>query len=203
MADPHDPIEWAETLALLLLRIHAITPDDEDRGHLYDGNDMGIYFLRGDEPQRMAAHPLAGDIFRAVRELCSSIARVPAVFLHMDYWPGNVLWHEGRVSAVVDWDFASYGDPALDVACFRMNMYLRGIKSAADVFLKRYEEESGTTIRNLGFSELACAARTLPDPVLWIPQSREMGDAGATDDRADTHYYEFVAEATRRAHAGR
>jgi len=38
------------------------------------------------------------------------------------------LWHEGRLSSIVDWDFASSGDPVLDVACFRMNMYLRGIK---------------------------------------------------------------------------
>ena len=46
------------------------------------------------------------------------------------------------------------------------------------------------------------AARALPDPVLWIPESREMGDAGATDKRVDTDYYEFVAEAVRRAYAG-
>jgi aminoglycoside phosphotransferase (APT) family kinase protein len=203
VAAPRDPIKWAKTLARLLLDIHDITPDNEDRDNLYDGNHLGLYFLRDDEPKRMAGHPLSHDIFHAVRELRSSLATVPAVFLHMDYWPGNVLWQEDRVTAVVDWDFASYGDPAYDVACFRMNMYLRGIKSAADVFLRRYEEESGAAVQNLGFWELATAARALPDPVLWIPQSREMGDAGATDERADTEYYEFVAEARRRAYAGR
>ena len=81
-------------------------------------------------------------------------------------------------------------------------MYLRDIKSVADVFLRRCEEESGTAVQNLGFWELATTARAVPDPVLWIPQSREMGDAGATDERVDTDYYEFVAEAVRRAYAG-
>ena len=121
----------------------------------------------------------------------------------MDYWHGNVLWHENRVSAVVDWDFASFGDPAIDVAYFRMNMYLRGVKVAADIFLKCYEEGSGAAVQNLGFWEMAAAARPLPDPVLWIPASREMGYPAATDERASTDYWEFVADATRRAYSGR
>ncbi len=108
----------------------------------------------------------------------------------MDYWPGNVLWVDSRVSAVLDWDAAGYGDPALDVGYFRMNMYLRGIKAAADVFLEHYEAARGPVV-NLGFWELASAARPLPDPSAWIPESREMGDVGAMDDRAETDYYEF------------
>ena len=124
------------------------------------------------------------------------------MFLHMDYWPGNVLWLDGRMSAVLDWDAAAYGDPALDVGYFRMNMYLRGIKEAADIFLEHYEAARGPVV-NLGFWELACAARALPDPAAWIPASREMGDLGATDDRADTDYYEFVEGALRRAREGR
>ena len=83
-----------------------------------------------------------------------------------------------------------------------MNMHLRGIKEAAEPFLDYYEAASGP-VRNLGFWELACAARSLPDPAAWIPMSREMGDPTATDDRADTDYYWFVADAMRRAYAGR
>ena len=81
-------------------------------------------------------------------------------------------------------------------------MCLRGIKEAADPFLEYYEATSGP-VRNLGFWELACAARPLPDPAAWIPPSREMGDASATDDRADTDYGQFVANAIRRAYSGR
>ena len=203
IAAPENVTAWAKSLADLLLTIHDVTLDEGERKHLYDGNDLGLYFLTGDYPECMAGHPLSDTIYDAIRELRSGIEKLPAVFIHMDYWPGNVLWHEGRISAVLDWDAAGYGDPALDVAYFRMNMYLRGVKEAADIFLDQYEAESGASVRNLGFWELARAAGPLPNPALWIPMSREMGDLGSTDDRADTDYYEFVENARRRAYAGR
>ncbi len=202
IANPEDVRAWTADMARMLLQVHDISPDEHDRRHIYNGRDMGLYFLGNQWPDSMTGHPLAAPIFEAVRGLRSRLHRARPALLHMDYWPGNVLWHRGRISAVLDWDAASYGDPALDVAYFRMNMYLRGIKAAADIFLDIYEAESGR-VENLGFWELACAARPLPDPALWIPASREMGDVGATDDRADTDFYEFVASAIRRAYAGR
>ena len=81
-------------------------------------------------------------------------------------------------------------------------MYLRGIKEAADVFLEYFEAARGPVV-NLGFWELACAARPLPDPAAWVPESREMGGLGAADDRAEADYYEFVGEAMGRAMEGR
>ena len=82
-------------------------------------------------------------------------------------------------------------------------MYLRGVKEASEIFLKRYEAESGAVVENLGFWEPAAAARALPKPEDEIPQSREMGDAAAIPERASTDYYEFVFEAKRRAYDGR
>lgn len=39
-------------------------------------------------------------------------------FVHGDLAPVNLRWHNGRVSGVIDWDFACAGDPALDAAAF-------------------------------------------------------------------------------------
>ncbi len=202
IANPDNTDQWARDLADLLLRIHDVSPDASERQGIYDGNELGLYFLTGHWPEASSGHPLSETIYSAIRELRFDIRKVPPVFLHMDYWQGNILWLDGRVSAVLAWDAAAYGDPALDVGYFRMNMYLRGIKEAADIFLDHYEAARGP-VRNLGFWELACAARPLPDPAAWIPSSREMGDLGATDDRADTDYYEFVGDAMRRAREGR
>ena len=89
--------------------------------------------------------------------------------------------------------------PRLDVAYFRMNMYLRGIKEAADIFLDYYEAESGP-VENLGFWELACAARPLPDPgTLWLLEYYEAQDVSAVVSRAETDFREFVESAMRRA----
>ena len=202
IASPEDPRKWAEELARLLLRVHDVRPEAGERRLIYDGRDMGLYFLRGSWPKVKAGHPLTGSLFGVVQELQPEIQAAPPALLHMDYWPGNVLWLDGRVSALLDWDSAAYGDPALDVGYFRMNMYLRGIREAADPFLEYYEAESGP-VRNLGFWEVACAVRPLPDPAMWIPASREMGDHSATDDRADTDFYEFASNAIRRAREGR
>ena len=198
--NPRDTAMWAKGLARLLLKIHAIRPDYEDQRHLFNGLDEGLHMLRDDWSQRKIGHPLSVEILGALRELRSTIMPVRSVLIHMDYWHGNVLWHEDGVSAVVDWDFASYGDPAIDVAYFRLNQYLRGTKSAADLFLKFYEEGSGESLRNLGFWELAAAARPLPQPTLWVRQIRKVAGITATDEQASSDYHEFVASALKRAY---
>ncbi|MET4132935.1 aminoglycoside phosphotransferase [Porphyrobacter sp. MBR-155] len=40
----------------------------------------------------------------------------PAVVLHGDAGPGNFLFHEDRVTAIVDWELTHLGDPAEDLA---------------------------------------------------------------------------------------
>ena len=202
IASPKDTSAWAQELAELLLLIHNVRPPIVDKGLLFEGQEEALFILRDYAARERLGHPLSNDIYGAVGDLLSHLKPAPAVLLHMDYWQGNVLWHGDHISAVVDWDFASYGDPAIDVAYFRMNMYLRGIKPAADIFLRRYEEVSGRALKNLGFWEVVAAARPLPNPALWIPASREMGDLTATDDRAKSDYYEFVADAIQRAYDG-
>lgn len=42
--------------------------------------------------------------------------------LHGDYWPGNVLWRDGRVVALLDWEDAAVGDPMCDLAAARQEL---------------------------------------------------------------------------------
>ena len=46
---------------------------------------------------------------------------LPAL-LHGDYWPGNVLWEDGRLAAIIDWEDASVGDPLVDVSNARLEI---------------------------------------------------------------------------------
>jgi aminoglycoside phosphotransferase (APT) family kinase protein len=43
-------------------------------------------------------------------------AALPDCLVHLDFHPLNLLWHDGRLSAVLDWANAGGGDPRLDVA---------------------------------------------------------------------------------------
>ncbi|MEZ4718614.1 MAG: phosphotransferase [Caldilineaceae bacterium] len=38
------------------------------------------------------------------------------VLLHGDFWPGNVLWQDGRLTGVIDWEGASAWGSLADVA---------------------------------------------------------------------------------------
>lgn len=54
---------------------------------------------------------------RALRELAGELPPAPPVMIHRDFYPGNMLWN-GRRLCVLDLDWLSTGDPALDVAYF-------------------------------------------------------------------------------------
>jgi aminoglycoside phosphotransferase (APT) family kinase protein len=41
----------------------------------------------------------------------------PPVLVHADYHYGNMLFREGRVTALLDWEIAELGQPLLDLAC--------------------------------------------------------------------------------------
>jgi len=36
--------------------------------------------------------------------------------LHGDFWPGNLLWRDGALTGILDWEDAAVGDPLSDVA---------------------------------------------------------------------------------------
>jgi aminoglycoside phosphotransferase (APT) family kinase protein len=62
----------------------------------------------------------------------------PAVFLHRDYHPGNVLWSGGAISGIVDWAVACVGSAGVDVAHTRTNLALVDGVDAAVRYLAAY-----------------------------------------------------------------
>jgi aminoglycoside phosphotransferase (APT) family kinase protein len=76
-------------------------------------------------------------------------------FLHRDLHLGNVLWHEGQVSGVVDWVETSWGPAELDVAHATTYLALLHGPDVAERFLER---RPGRSTRG--------AASVLPGPHL-------------------------------------
>jgi aminoglycoside phosphotransferase (APT) family kinase protein len=79
------------------------------------------------------------------------------VLLHRDYRTGNYLVHEGRLAAVLDWEFAGWGDPLEDLGwflarcwCFGRNDREAGGVGPAHDFLAGYQQITGRTV---GFDE--------------------------------------------------
>jgi aminoglycoside phosphotransferase (APT) family kinase protein len=60
------------------------------------------------------------------------------VLLHGDFWPGNTLWRDGTLVAVIDWDNAATGDPVADVGNARMEICIGYGAAAATEFARQY-----------------------------------------------------------------
>ena len=58
--------------------------------------------------------------------------------LHGDYWAGNVLWHDDRISAVLDWEDAALGDPLSDLSGARLELLWRYGPESMERFTTRY-----------------------------------------------------------------
>lgn len=83
-------------------------------------------------------------IDRVAAEADSAVEAEPRL-VHGDYHFANVLLNEGRISGVIDWEFAAYGDPRWDVVAAYQLLVEFEAASAADRFLNVYLEESELT----------------------------------------------------------
>lgn len=60
------------------------------------------------------------------------------VLLHGDFWPENLLWRDGRLVAILDWEDAALGDPLSDVASCGLELDWRYGRAAARRFTQAY-----------------------------------------------------------------
>lgn len=193
---PADHIDWARKLAKTLAKIHSIPCGKEEQKYLLKGNDEAAWILKyGSPPRYMQEYPGGSELWHFILKLSSEIHADTPSLLHIDYWSGNILWHENEISAVLDWEEAAYGDPAIDVAYARMNMILMGAPDPANEFLHVYESETGRKIKNLGFWELAASVRPMIDPIDW--------KVTATTGLNTNIFLKFIEDAKKRATEGK
>ncbi len=66
------------------------------------------------------------------------------VVLHGDFWPANLIWSDGQIAAILDWEDAALGDPLSDVACAGLELrYIHG-KEGQALFEKVYAKHRKT-----------------------------------------------------------
>lgn len=144
--------ELGETLA----RLHAVRPPVASLGFL--GEPPANPALATVAAYRAALDRLAavrGEAWPALEwglAWCARQAPEPLApcLLHRDYRTGNYLVHDGRLAAVLDWEFAGWGDPREDLGwmlarCWRFSRPDReagGVGGAQD-FLAGYAEGGG------------------------------------------------------------
>lgn len=87
--------------------------------------------------------------------------------LHGDFWPGNILWKNGRLVAVIDWEDATLGDPMSDLACCRVELLCQYGPEAMDAFTDYYLGYNGPDISDLGLWEIYVSAAALATMPYW------------------------------------
>lgn len=68
------------------------------------------------------------------------------VLCHGDFGPGNFLHHDGRVTALLDWEFAHLGDPMDDLAWLTIRASTIGGLDDLSFCAARYRERSGRPV---------------------------------------------------------
>jgi aminoglycoside phosphotransferase (APT) family kinase protein len=188
------------TLAVTLANIHAVPLEAEAVDLLLDANTEAVWFSRNETvPDFMQGHADGSRVWQAVRDLRPRLRLIKPVLIHLDYWLQNILWQGEAIAAVVDWEEAAYGDPAIDVAYTRMGLVVEGMAEEADAFLAAYEAAAGRRVANLGFWELAAAARNMPDPAQWDHEWEALGGLPEPKKLKRQRFRQFIADALDRA----
>ncbi len=96
------------------------------------------------------------------------------VLLHGDFWPENLLWRDGDIVAVLDWEDAAIGDPMADLAgaCVELR-YLFGPDVMAG-FTAAYARHRAIDEFRLALWQVYVAAAAQQYMVDWrLPPARE------------------------------
>jgi len=107
--------------------------------HLLDPTSLRIEHLTLPETARACA---LGQLWLQ-RNIPSKLERISLV--HSDMGPGNFLYMGGRVTAIVDWEVAHFGDPMEDLAAIAIRDMATPI-GHLPTRLREYEQSSGIEV---------------------------------------------------------
>ncbi|MGI9333620.1 MAG: phosphotransferase family protein [Gammaproteobacteria bacterium] len=123
--------QYIDAMADVLAKIHALPTADLPT--LPARNDplpeVFDYLPDGHEWDDLRAH---------LRSLADTAYVGSPMLLHGDFWPENLLWHNGAVAAILDWEDAALGDPLSDVACCRVELRYKFGKASMQHFTQAY-----------------------------------------------------------------
>lgn len=112
--------------------------------------------------------------------------------LHGDFWPGNVLWRDGKLVAVVDWEDAKRGSPLADVGISRLDMCMIFGREAMQAFTEAYQAANPLDFSQLAYWDLRAAERAAPHLAEWAAVYPELGRPDITPQTMQAAHAWFV-----------
>ncbi len=184
--------------ACQLSKIHNITAANVDLSFLYRRSNRCVEMSKVGNGRINATMQES-----RIRSVLSSVGKLTrentAVLLHGDYWPGNVLWQDDTLVAVIDWEDATVGDPLIDLAISRLDLvWIFGI-DAMQRFTQVYQFQMDIDYTNLPFWDLCAALRLIrlagADLASWVGFFERYGRFDITVESFLTNYQYFINQA--------
>ncbi|MFO7320238.1 MAG: phosphotransferase [Chloroflexota bacterium] len=134
---PADLNEYLQQQATLLASIHGADIPVDDLSFLPEQNAMVAANLRR-RPEHLDDSLDEGLIRDALETAWPLRQANRTLLLHGDFWPGNLLWRDGRLAGVIDWEDAALGDPLADMGISRLEILWAFGMEAMERFTNAY-----------------------------------------------------------------
>jgi aminoglycoside phosphotransferase (APT) family kinase protein len=172
--------------------------------HTLDTSRIDLSFLQGHPTELDARPPVVDDSMDEgrIRDVLESAWPLPgsvrSVLLHGDFWPGNLLWRDGKLVAVIDWEDAKLGDPLEDLAICRFDTLFIFGAAAMHGLAEHYRSLTGADLAALPYWDLYAALRPIGHLSEWAPGWTEMGRPDIDEGAIRAAHRLFVNQALER-----
>ncbi len=163
---PHDIADFIPQLAAQLYRIHEVDCSNLDVSFLPRHAEKVAEKL-GERSEKVDEAFEEGRIQDALEGAWPLQQQNTSVLLHGDFWPGNILWRDGQIVGVIDWEDAALGDPLADIANSRLELLWAFGIDAMQNFTYHYQSLAEIDFANLPYWELYAALRRIPQIAGW------------------------------------
>lgn len=163
---PSDVDSLLQQMAAYLARTHRIDDSNSDLS-LLRNRERDIAEKLANRPAELDDVLYEGQIRAALERVWPLTQRNRSVLLHGDFWPGNVLWKDGEIAAVIDWEDAAVGDPLADLANSRLEILWAFGVDAMQRFTDRYRSLTQLDYGNLPYWDLYAALHPITTMAGW------------------------------------
>jgi aminoglycoside phosphotransferase (APT) family kinase protein len=198
---PVDKKDAARQLADCLAKIHAIDGACPSLAFLRE-QTIDLNIILNNTPKDVDKTLYIERIVETLEPVLPPPQANPPALLHGDFWPGNILWKDGQLTAVIDWEDAARGDPLSDLAISRLDLRMIYGPDAMTAFTRRYIAATATDTTALPYWDLHAALRSAPHIDEWGENWSDLGRDDITADTMKAAYRSFVEEAFKTLGAG-
>jgi len=191
---PSDVIRCANRMAGQLARIHSVNPADRDLS-LLPSQAARCRDSFKKLPSKINEKLGERDVREALAKVWPLPALNPPVLLHGDFWPGNLIWREGEIVGVIDWEESEVGDPLSDLAISRLDVFWAYGEAAMQELTATYATTTGRDMSQMPYWDLWAALRPMQNIAVWAAGSADIGREDMTEESMSAGLRWFIGQA--------